>query len=72
MSLVSYSTGIFRVKCYICFDFKFAQKGFDGPLDPQQFIQFPLFPLYKPVLPFLLYLFAKIYSNADGWLYTPD
>ena len=34
---MSYSSGIFRVKRYIIFDFKFAQKAsFDGPLDPQK------------------------------------
>ena len=34
---MSYSSGIFRVKRYICFDFKFAQKAsFDRPLDPQK------------------------------------
>ena len=54
------------------FRFQIRSKGFDGPLGPHQFIQFPLFSLYKPVLSFLLYLYAKIYSNADGWLYMGE
>ena len=46
---MSYSSGIFRVKRYICFDFKFAQKAsFDGPLDPQK-VTFHCFLFYKPV-----------------------